>query len=481
MGALEILEQWVKPLTGPLQDFLNETQVLASTHQSSVSSFNNLVQDLTDTNGADAFTGDAADQFVEMTGEYLTSEIALSGTPAALAGPLAEAGTTCTTMVTGVGEGVTTAVAAAPEVDALVTVTAVVDVTTVAQGGLDVPEDVVAAGATSLTIWIVIGILTGLAIAIGIVWWAWHNSMNNIANSPMPKLPNKPTAPVPPQMSAAAEKWTHLYPDIPIEYIEWVLRKKGLTDAGIRKWLDDYMKLLQKYPNAPKMFVALLLMQGHLSPEQVAAILQNYTASTITPASLTAEQQALLAQLVQEFPNVDSGFLSRLIATNLNPQQIRAFLTNHATDMPYITMLYTQLQGIEGVDRVLKDLANGSPGSYKGSLYQLEWALSVKPDLDELELYHNGVKSADAKLKDGTIVVDLKSYLWYGQTPAYAKMKGADFARQLRNYLRDYPGAKVEFIFDSDGGPVPQEVKDALKSVDPNVIIESWPNSNPTP
>jgi len=201
VGALEILEQWVKPLTGPLQDFLNETQVLASTHQSSVNSFNNLVQDLTDTNAADAFTGDAANSFVEMTGEYLTSEIALSGTPAALAGPLAEAGTTCATMVTSVGEGVTTAVAAAPEVDALVTVTTVVDVTTVAQGGLDVPEDVVAAGATSLTIWIVIGILTGLAIAIGIAWWTWQSSMNNIANSPMPKLPKKPTAPVPPQMS----------------------------------------------------------------------------------------------------------------------------------------------------------------------------------------------------------------------------------------------------------------------------------------
>jgi len=201
VGALEVLEQWVKPLTGPLEDFLNETQVLASTHQTSVNSFNNLVQDLTDTNVADAFTGDAANNFVEMTGEYLTSEISLSGTSAALAGPLAEAGTTCTTMVTGVGEGVTTAVAAAPEVDALVTVTTVVDVTTVAQGGLDVPEDVVAAGATSLTIWIVIGILTGLAIAIGIAWWTWQSSMNNIANSPMPKLPKKPTAPVPPQMS----------------------------------------------------------------------------------------------------------------------------------------------------------------------------------------------------------------------------------------------------------------------------------------
>ncbi len=244
MGALEILEQWVKPLTGPLQDFLNETQVLASTHQSSVNSFNNLVQDLTDTNAADAFTGDAANNFVEITGEYLTSEIALSGTPAALAGPLAEAGTTCATMVTGVGEGVTTAVAAAPEVDALVTVTTVVDVTTVAQGGLDVPEDVVAAGATSLTIWIVIGILTGLAIAIGIAWWAWHNSMNNIANSPMPKLPKTPTAPVPPQMSGLTpaqqhdlESLTAEFPNVNPDDIKGLLLA-GFTADEIRALLN---------------------------------------------------------------------------------------------------------------------------------------------------------------------------------------------------------------------------------------------------
>ncbi|MDQ2714513.1 MAG: hypothetical protein M3Z08_06375 [Chloroflexota bacterium] len=150
MGALEVLEQWVKPITEPLNDFLSETRALATTHQNSVTSFNNLVQDLTEGNASDTFAGDGASSFVELTGEYLTSEVALSGTTGALAGPLAEAGVACSTMVASVGEGVTAAVAAAPEVETLVEVTAVIDVTTAAQGGLDVPEDVVAAGATSL-------------------------------------------------------------------------------------------------------------------------------------------------------------------------------------------------------------------------------------------------------------------------------------------------------------------------------------------
>ncbi len=119
MGALEILEQWVEPITRPLEDFLGETQILATTHQESVRTFNSLVQDLTDTNASDAFVGDAADSFVELTGEYLTSEIALSGTVGALAGPLAEAGSACAKAVTDIGGAVADTAATAPDVEVL--------------------------------------------------------------------------------------------------------------------------------------------------------------------------------------------------------------------------------------------------------------------------------------------------------------------------------------------------------------------------
>ncbi len=39
MGAIEILEQWVEPITGPLKDFRSATEELATNHQSSVARF----------------------------------------------------------------------------------------------------------------------------------------------------------------------------------------------------------------------------------------------------------------------------------------------------------------------------------------------------------------------------------------------------------------------------------------------------------
>ncbi|HLG75101.1 MAG TPA: hypothetical protein VKX46_01730, partial [Ktedonobacteraceae bacterium] len=164
MGALEILEQWVEPITRPLEDFLGETQILATTHQESVRTFNSLVQDLTDTNASDAFVGDAADSFVELTGEYLTSEIALSGTVGALAGPLAEAGSACAKAVTDIGGAVADTAATAPDVEVLGEATAAVDASAVIQGGVDVPDDIVAGGLTLTTAEAVIGLLITLAL-----------------------------------------------------------------------------------------------------------------------------------------------------------------------------------------------------------------------------------------------------------------------------------------------------------------------------
>src|SRR5579885_308781 len=125
MNALEVLEQWVEPLTGPLGDFLKETQELATIHQNSVATFENLVTDLTDAQAPDAFVGDAATSMVELAQEYLTSEVALSGSVGALAGPLAEGGAACATAVATIGDGVATAAAEAAEAEPLIEVTAV--------------------------------------------------------------------------------------------------------------------------------------------------------------------------------------------------------------------------------------------------------------------------------------------------------------------------------------------------------------------
>ncbi|MDQ2715179.1 MAG: exocyst complex component Sec6 family protein [Chloroflexota bacterium] len=276
------------------------------------------------------------------------------------------------------------------------------------------------------------------------------------------------------------EKWAKEFPDIPIEYIEWVLRKRGLTDAQIRALLERFGQLQQKYPKVPPLFIALLMIKGHLSADQVDKVLKNYAPNTITPAHLNADQQILFNQLRLRFPDVDPNFLSRLIAASrvsntLTEEKITQFLTEHAGDIPYITMLYGQLANVPGIDRVLFDLANNSDTTYKGSFHQLEWAFWVKPDLVELEpLAPDNKAGADAILKDGTVIVDLKSYTWWGKDASYARSKGRGFAEQLKR-LRDLYGndVKIVFVFDSDGGPVPEQVKEELNF--PNVEVDNWP------
>lgn len=245
MNALEILNQWVSPITRPLEDFLNETQGLAFTHQNSVKVFNGLVQDLTDPSSPDAFVGDAANSFVGTTSDYLTSETALSGAAGVLDGPLADAGVACATAVGGIGDDVEIAADSGPEVDTLADVTAVIDVTTIAQGGLDVPEDVVAAGATSITVWTVIGILVTLAVGMLAVWLAWQNTMNMIARSSMPKLPQTPkVTPQPPvntsglttQQKKDLEELTKEFPAVNPEDIKGLLLA-GFTPDEIREIL----------------------------------------------------------------------------------------------------------------------------------------------------------------------------------------------------------------------------------------------------
>lgn len=259
MTPLEVLEQWVEPLTGPLSDFLKETQVLATTHQNSVATFENLVADLTDAQAPDAFVGDAATSMVELVQEYLASEYALSGTVGTLAGPLAEGGAACATAVATIGEGVTTAASEAVEAEPLIQTTAVVDVAAAAQGELDPVNDVAEIGLTAITaIWI-IGILVVLGAVLFGVWWLWHNSMNDIANKPRPRLPRTPTAPVPPQAfhltQQQEEMAKRLYADfgssgLSLDDIrEIIAENPNLTEAQLRLLLSKYADVIKKNPN----------------------------------------------------------------------------------------------------------------------------------------------------------------------------------------------------------------------------------------
>ncbi|MDQ2715180.1 MAG: hypothetical protein M3Z08_09765 [Chloroflexota bacterium] len=90
MNPVEILERWVEPVTGPLKDFTSTTESLATNHQTSVTNFKNLLDQLTDVSNPDAFVGDGADAMTSLMEDYILSEFALSGTAMQLAGPVAQ-------------------------------------------------------------------------------------------------------------------------------------------------------------------------------------------------------------------------------------------------------------------------------------------------------------------------------------------------------------------------------------------------------
>ncbi|MEO6888433.1 MAG: hypothetical protein ABI324_05490, partial [Ktedonobacteraceae bacterium] len=236
MGAIEILEQWVEPITGPLKDFRSATEELATNHQSSVARFQSIVDDLTNPAGTDAFVGDGADAVTGLMDEYTLSEFALSGTTGALAGPVAEAAGACATAITGIGSAVEIAAGEVTDTGPLLEVTAVVDVTTAVQGGLDVPEDVVAAGLTLAEVLSAVLIIIQLIGTLAFIWITWQNLMHDIAGRPRPRLPNKPKKPVsPPTLSLKKDldTLTKEFPDVSSDDIKALL-KAGFSAKQIR-------------------------------------------------------------------------------------------------------------------------------------------------------------------------------------------------------------------------------------------------------
>ncbi len=147
--------------------------------------------------------------------------------------------------------------------------------------------------------------------------------------------------------------------------------------------------------------------------------------------------------------------------------------------MEYIAWLYTQMANIPGAEHVLRDLAGGSLPSYKGSLYQMEYVLYIKPEVTELEPTMLGKHGVDIVLNDGTIIVDVKAYTWFGTSAAYNTERGKKFAEQIKRFRKVYGSdVKIRYTFDGKGTPdgkVPEEVQKEMKKVDPSIDIQVWP------
>jgi len=197
MNPLDILLSWLAPILDPLKTFRSQTAELNAIHHTSVQTLENLVAALT-TPGPDAFTGEAARVFSSATMEYMQTEKLLSGTGtnvggANLAGPLLAAAVVCDQAEAEAVQAAEVAAVGVTDVEPLIEATAVIDATTAAQAGLDVPEDIVAAAATDVTLSVILQILADLALVIGGILWVWQSIMHAIGNQPLPKLPPTPT------------------------------------------------------------------------------------------------------------------------------------------------------------------------------------------------------------------------------------------------------------------------------------------------
>jgi len=225
MNPLDILLRWLAPILDPLKTFRSQTAELNTIHNTSVQTLENLVAALT-TPGPDAFTGEAAHAFSSITMEYVHTEKMLSGTGtnvggANLAGPLLAAAVACDQAEAGVVQAAGVAAVGITADEPLIAATAAIDVTTAAQGGLDVPEDVVAAAATDVTLATILQILADLALVIGGILWVWQSIMHAIGNQPLPKLPPTPqTIPFPTNLTKQQQ-----------QVVEDVIAK--LTNLGI--------------------------------------------------------------------------------------------------------------------------------------------------------------------------------------------------------------------------------------------------------
>ncbi|GCE30122.1 hypothetical protein KDA_56060 [Dictyobacter alpinus] len=464
MDTLNKLLDWMAPIIHPLDALRGHINTLADIHSNSVSQFNTLSRSLTaaEAGSDEAFIGEAAETMITQIEAYLkASALVGANTGAGGAGSIglleeaAVASETCVTELTAAAE---VAVAEAGGESGLAEVAAGLDVGAAAQGGLDVPWDIVAAIVTAIEVGLIIGTLVKLGWDIYHAIKRWEKAMHNTANQPMPTLPPNPTpatvpvTPLPPiklneEQQKRFEQLAKDFPDIDPDFIKMLI-KKGLSDAQIRE------------------------------------ILVGFTGKKLPDVPLTPDQKTMVETLKTTFPDADPAFLAALIGSGLSLEQASNLLANHRQEVPYLTQLYAQLANIPGIEKVLRDMGV-QDSKYAGSTYQMLWVLAHlaahKDNILRVEDHDAGGKSAaDVVLKNGD-VIDLKNYGWYkGYYKKTSNIKRTikEFEEQVLRYKKLYPDKKITYVFNTAGMDKNdmsgfEQVKKALE--DMGVEVETWP------
>ena len=287
MDPVSILKSWLEPVTGPLQEFSSQVESLASINQNSVNTFNTLVNDLTDSYLPDAFTGPAANAMSTLAGDYVTTEATVADT-AALSAPMIEAGAASDTMVEGIMEAIFTAGSEVTDTGPLEAVTSTVDVAAAAQGGIDVPNDVAAAGLTGVEALTLIGILVQFLGTLFLLWVTWQSTLDGLANQHYPELPERPKPVQPPidltfppmpsdgKLPTPTSEEKNLAQTLAKEYgnrisVEEILdiipSHPNASEAEIRALIEAYLRLRKDFPTVPRSYFMSFIEAGFTEQE----------------------------------------------------------------------------------------------------------------------------------------------------------------------------------------------------------------------
>jgi hypothetical protein len=136
------------------------------------------------------------------------------------------------------------------------------------------------------------------------------------------------------------------------------------------------------------------------------------------------------------------------------------------------------LKNVDGIDKLVFDLgAEAGTTKEVGALFQLEYAASVRSGrISKVSDIIDGQDAADILLDNSSIVVDTKRYNWPSYNPFTLEMEltGDDgLLKQVERFKRLYPNARIEYVFASAFGPVPELIREGLKGVD--VIVKEYP------
>ncbi|MDQ2713817.1 MAG: hypothetical protein M3Z08_02810 [Chloroflexota bacterium] len=442
----------------PLLDFHTKTAPLNQIHNDCMQHFSNIMAGLlTGSDGGIAMQGSGSMALADITGSILQSEQSLSGSGADYVGHLLEAAQAGEKIAHQLQQQLDSIAAQQDHtVENVAGFAGAVDAGAVAQGGFDVPWDVVAVGVTLVAGAIALTHNADQAkvqqaqAALAVAEREWTQAMSTVIGDPLPQLPPSPKKP----NGDSSDFLKKLGIGVGI----------GITIAVVLASLE---KLTEEFPDIPPDVIATLLEQG-LTEKQVRDILKKLLAGGMTPDQIRQS-------------------LQKLIALGLSQEQIAKFYKSHAKDIPAIWAAYLQVSHIPGIDRVLYPIADGSKTDYQGYVFELNWIVANQAEIARVEATDPSNKAAaDIILTDGT-VIEAKSYNWQSQANLDALMTkiGKDdkttiqrILKQIQRYKREYPGEEIIYYFDSADGRIPEDLAKIFKNA--GVEVKYWPDPDPT-